>query len=105
MAFKLRFVQRFRAENEEAFLDLEKQFAELEATNPAFPEGRRYRPYIGREPTNTLIWECEFPSMEKVTEALQAIEGSSEHDALLEKAKGIAFYEDGYVEIYRSVDP
>ena len=105
MSFKLRFVQRFRAENEEAFMELEKQFAELEANNPAFPEGKRYRPYIGREPTNTLIWECEFPTLEKVTEALQVIEGSSDHDDLLDKAKDIAFYEGGYVEIYKSVNP
>jgi len=105
MSFKLRFIQRFRAENEEAFMDLEKQFAELEKNNPAFPEGKRFRPYIGREPTNTLIWECDFPSMNEVTAALQVIEASSDHDALLEKAKDIAFYEDGYVEIYKSVDP
>ena len=104
MAFKLRFVQRFRAENEEAFMDLEKQFAALERNNPAFPEGRRYRPYIGCEPTNTLIWECEFPTLDKVTAALQVIEASSDHDSLLGKAKDIAFYEDGYVEIYKSVD-
>jgi hypothetical protein len=104
MAFKLRFIQRFRAENEEAFMDMEKQFAVWEKNNPALPDGKRYRPYIGREPTNTLIWECELPTLEKVTEVVQLIESSAEHDALLDKAKDVAFYEDGYVEIYKSVD-
>lgn len=55
---KLRFVQRFREEHRDKFLTYEAQFAKLERENSDFPKGRRYLAVTGREPTNTLIWEC-----------------------------------------------
>jgi len=48
MAYVLRFVQRFRAEGEAAFMALEAQFAALERRK-GWPQGRRSRPFAGRE--------------------------------------------------------
>ena len=59
MAYVLRFVQRFRAGDEAAFMALEAQFAALERRK-GWPRGRRSRPFAGREPANTLVWECEL---------------------------------------------
>jgi hypothetical protein len=63
MAYVLRFVQRFRAADERAFMALEKRFAALEQRHADLPKGRRLRPYAGREPSHTLVWECEFESL------------------------------------------
>jgi len=64
MPYVLRFVQRFRAADERAFLALEAKFAALERRHRDLPKGRRLRPYAGREPSHTLVWECEFASLE-----------------------------------------
>jgi hypothetical protein len=65
MAYVLRFVQRFGASDEAAFMALERQFAALERRK-GWPRGRRSRPFAGREPANTLIWECELETLEEV---------------------------------------
>ena len=80
MAYVLRFVQRFRLSEQAAFLELEKQFAELERRSEGWPRGRRMRPLSGREPGNTLIWECEFPALEDVHAAIRTMDGS--HNSL-----------------------
>lgn len=64
-------------------------------------KGRRFVPIIGREPSNTLIWEAEFESLASATQALTAIEENAEHDALLEKQT--PFMRDAYAEIYREI--
>lgn len=102
MAYKLRFVQRFQEGEREAFLRLERQFAALERENPAFPKGRRYLPYSGREPGNTLIWECEFPSLADAQAALDFLGGDPQHEALY--AQQSVFFLEAYTEIYRTLD-
>lgn len=98
MAYKLRFVQRIDQAKKNEFLALEKEFIKFEQENPHMPQGLRYLPVSGKEPTNTLIWECEFDTMEKLTSQLQAIYDDPKHEALLQQQ--IPFMLDSYTEIY-----
>ena len=102
MAYKLRFVQRFEASHAKEFLDLEQQFARLEKEAEEFPKGRRYRPYIGGQPTNTLVWECEFESLEGVAAVLKLLETDTRHDDLLQQQQ--KYIRDFYTEVYELLD-
>lgn len=84
-------------------MQLERQFLELERTVPEFPKGRRYQPVSGREPSNTLVWECEFPTMEALLAALRFLEADPRHEKLFVKQS--RYFLDAYTEIYRSLEP
>lgn len=102
MSYKLRFVQSFRQENIQEYLALEHLFAQMESSNPEFPRGRRYLPYTGKEPSNTLIWECDFESLEKAQEALSFLMNDNRHEELFrQQAKYIL---GTYTEIYKPFD-
>ncbi|MGE5648451.1 MAG: hypothetical protein ACM336_21945 [Acidobacteriota bacterium] len=102
MAYVLRFVQRFRISDQDAFLELERKFAELERKTPGAARGRRMRPVAGREPGQTLIWECEFPSLEKVHAALDGMAGDPEHGRLFALQSPMML--EAYTEIYEILD-
>lgn len=102
MPYKMRFVQYFDKKDADEFLKLERKFIELEKRTSSMANGKRYVPVIGREPTNTLIWECEFASMESATTALKMLEESADHDMLL--SEQIVFMRDTFVEIYREIE-
>lgn len=102
MPYVLRFVQRYRAAERGRFMELEAKFAQLERNRPDFPKGRRSQPCSGREPCNTLIWECEFPTLEEAHAALAKIEADPEHDELF--ARQVAFFEDAWTEIYELLE-
>ena len=102
MPFILRFVQRYRAADRDRFMELEAKFVALEKKRDAFPKGRRCQPYSGREPGNTLIWECEFPSLEDAQAALAKMEGDPEHDELF--AQQVPFFKDAWTEIYEVLE-
>lgn len=102
MPYKLRFVQRFAAAHQPEFLDLERRFAQLEKETPEFPRGRRYRPYIGGQPTNTLVWECEFADIQGVTDTLAFLEKDTRHEDLLRQQRG--YIVDFYTEVYELLD-
>jgi hypothetical protein len=102
MAYLLRFVQRFRPADEAAFLSLEAEFAALERRHRDFPRGRRLRPYAGRESAHTLIWECEFPSLEAAQRGLERITSSREHARLLKKQ--IPYFLEAWTEIYEVLE-
>jgi hypothetical protein len=78
-------VQQYQPFAVRAFFELEAQFQELERRLPQFPQGRRYQPLSGGEPTNTLVWECEFDSLAEVQEALKKMDDDPMHTALFEK--------------------
>lgn len=99
MVYKLRFVQTFDKKNEEAFWALEKKFMELEEKTPELKRGNRYVPMMGREPTNTLIWEAEYNSLEEAMNVIGLLENNDEHSELLQNQ--IVFMRDAYVELYR----
>jgi hypothetical protein len=94
-------VQYFDKRDSREFLDLEQEFIRLEEKTPELKRGKRFIPVIGREPTNTMIWEAEYDSMEEAVAALKLIEGNSEHDVLLDQQ--IKFMRDTYVEIYKEL--
>jgi hypothetical protein len=102
MPYVLRFVQRFRISEEKAFLELEKQFAELERANPSMPQGVRMRPVSGREPGHTLIWECQFASMQELTGALDALGHSEEHGQIFAQQSPLML--EVHTEIYELLD-
>jgi hypothetical protein len=102
MAFVLRFVQRFRIDSQDAFLELEHQFAELERQTPGLPRGKRMRPVAAREPNHTLVWEAEFPALADVHAALSGFEASPEHAALFARQSPLML--EGYTEIYELLD-
>ena len=98
MAYKLRFVQRIDQAKKNEFLAIEKEFIKFEQANPHMPQGTRYLPVSGKEPTNTLIWECSFDTLEKLTAQFQAIYNDPKHEELLQQQ--IPFMLDSYAEIY-----
>ncbi len=101
MPYKLRFVQRFSQEGREQFLKIEKEFIKLEKENSAFPQGKRYLPITGKEPTNTLIWEAEFETLQTLNATFQTIISNDTHEQLLKEQ--IKFMQESYVEIYESI--
>lgn len=102
MRYVLRFVQQFNLADEKPFLMFERQFAELERVDAAFPKGLRLQPLSGREPRHTLIWEAELPSWAAVNEALATFSASAEHDRLLRQAAPTML--DSYTEIYEVLE-
>jgi hypothetical protein len=102
MQYKLRLVQRFQESKRDHFLELEKKFITLEKTMEGFPKGRRFLPYSGREALNTLIWECEFASMEEVNKALAFMGNNPYHEELFKQQS--EYFIESYVEIYKLLD-
>ena len=100
MAYLLRFVQRIDQAHKAEFLALEQEFVRFEREHD-MPQGRRYLPVSGMQPTNTLIWECEFPTMQELTAQLTAIYTHPEHERLL--ALQIPFMQESYTEIYETI--
>jgi hypothetical protein len=78
-------------------MELEAKFAAMEKRRTDFPKGRRSQPYAGREPSNTLIWECEFPSLAEAQAALAMIPTDREHDELFRQQ--VRFMTELYTEI------
>jgi hypothetical protein len=101
MAYVLRFVQRFRAEDEAAFMALEAQFAALER-GKRWPRGRRSRPFAGREPVHTLVWECELPTLAAVNDAVAAMAKDPDHGRLLKRQ--IPFFLEAWTEVYEVLE-
>jgi hypothetical protein len=102
MSYKLRFVQHFKLGQAKEYLAIEKQFADLEQQHPEFPKGTRYMPVTGREPSNTLIWECDFETLEAAQNALAFLLNDTRHEALFETQS--AFILDSFAEIYKPFD-
>jgi hypothetical protein len=102
MPYVLRFVQRYRPQDREEFMRLEALFADLERRHPEFPQGRRSQPYAGREPGNTLIWDCRFETMPELNRALEILGSSPEHAALYRQQ--VPFMTDAWTEIYEVLD-
>ena len=101
MAYVLRFVQRFRARDEGAFMALEAQFEALERRK-GWPRGRRSRPFAGREPVHTLVWDCEFATLADVNHAVAAMADDPDHGRLLKKQ--LPYFLEAWTEIYELLD-
>ena len=101
MAYVLRFVQRFRAADEAAFMALEAQFADLEGRK-GWPRGRRSRPFSGREPAHTLVWECTLPTLAAVNELAATLGQDPDHARLLKRQ--IPFFLEAWTEVYEVLE-
>jgi hypothetical protein len=101
MSYVLRFVQRFRAADEAAFMALEAEFAALESRK-GWPRGRRCRPWAGRDPGHTLVWECELPSLDAAGQAIARMAGDPDHERLLKRQ--IPFFLEAWTEVYEVLD-
>lgn len=99
MSYKLRFVQEFKQESAREFLAIEKQFENFERDYPGAPKGKRYLAYAGRDASNTLIWECDFPTLEAVYKAQDFLLTDSRHEELFEEQS--VYIIKTYTEIYR----
>jgi hypothetical protein len=102
MAYIVRFVQRYLPERRAAFMKVEAKFAAMEQRRNDFPKGRRCQPYAGREPSNTLIWESEFPSLAEAQAALSRISADAEHGALFREQE--PYMTESYTEINEVLD-
>lgn len=102
MTHLLRFVQRFEPGHREEFLDLERRFVELERDDPGLPKGKRYLASLGREPQNTLIWECEFASLTAALDGAAAFDAHPRHDELF--ALQVPYIIESYTEVYEAFD-
>jgi hypothetical protein len=102
MSYKLRFVQTFKQENAKEYLALEKQFEEFERKYPEVPKGKRYIPCAGRDASNTLIWECDFPSLEEAYKAQEFLLNDSRHEDLFQQQ--VKYIIGTYTEVYRPYD-
>ena len=82
MPVKMRIIQTYDPAQEENFMKLEQQFAELETRIENFPKGVRYKPIASDLPTHTLIWEGTFETLDQARAALDFFDGDEEHEAL-----------------------
>jgi len=101
MSIRLRLIQRYDITREKEFLELERQFADLERRRPDFPKGVRLKPLAAGEPTNTLIWEGTFPDIAAARKVLEFFSGDPEHEALF--AKQLPLFESQRIEFYETL--
>lgn len=100
--YKLRFVQIFKQEFAKEYLEIEKQFAAFEKSHAGAPEGKRFLSCAGRDASNTLIWECEFSTLEEVHKAQAFFLTDSTHDDLFQTQS--KYIIGTYTEIYKPYD-
>jgi hypothetical protein len=101
MTIRMRIVQTFSAAHAGAFLALEKRFAELEAQRSDFPQGRRFCPIAAVDPTNTLIWEADFPTLDAAHGALRMFAADTQHEDLAVQQR--PFFRDVRIEFLESL--
>jgi len=98
--FKLVFIQEYGQAHQQEFLQLEEEFVRLEREHPQMPQGRRFLPYASGEPSNTLIWECWFETMEELAAARRLLDTDEVHETLYRRQ--LPFFVRSRTEIYRS---
>lgn len=101
MAIIMRLIQQYHPRHKTEFHALEKQFAELERRG-LLPRGQRSVPISGREPANTIVWECRFDSLSAGEKALKQIEDSPEHTELGKKQHPM--FQQSWTEFYEILD-
>ncbi len=101
MTVMMRIVQQFQPAKRAQFMELERQFAALERSG-ALPRGERMIPISGRDPGNTLIWQCRFTDLSAAQAALRLMESSSEHTQLADQQ--LSWFYDSWVELYEILE-
>jgi hypothetical protein len=85
MSYLFRFVQTYQPSAAQTFFELEARFKELERRSSQFPQDRQSQLMSEGEPTNTLIWDGNFSSLQDLQGALKTIAEDPTHTALFEK--------------------
>lgn len=98
----MRIMQQFDPAHEREFMDLEKKFAQLEAARPDYPRGKRMKPISADQPCNTLVWQCEFPTLDAAHAALSLFAGDAAHEALF--VKQTPFIKQVKIEFYENLE-
>ncbi len=101
MAIIMRLVQQYDPARKVEFQMLEKQFAELEHRG-ILPAGERFAPISGREPLNTIVWQCRFDSLAAAEKAMTMIADNPEHTELAGKQHPL--FQQSWVEFYEVLD-
>ena len=101
MAIIMRLVQQYHPSHKQEFHALEKQFAQLEHRG-ILPRGERLVPISGREPANTIIWQCRFESLADAETALKRIDASADHTELAKKQHPM--FQQSWTEFYEVLD-
>jgi len=101
MSIIMRIIQQFDAAKEKEFMDLEKKFAELELKRPDYPKGKRLQPISATDPSNTLIWEHEFPDIQAAYKTLDFFSGDPSHEELLKHQ--LPFFKQAKIEFYKKL--
>jgi hypothetical protein len=83
-------------------MKLEAEFCAMERRRSDWPHGKRRTPYSGREPVNTLIWECECRTLDEVQQALSQMATDAEHEELFRQQA--PYMLDAYTEIDELLD-
>ena len=102
MSITMRIIQEYDVRNEKEFMDLERQFAQLESRRPDYPKGKRMKGFSGSIPANCLIWECEFEDMNAAHQALNLFEGDAEHDELFVQQS--PYFKQVHIEFYENLE-
>jgi len=102
MSVTMRILQEYDVRKEREFLALERQFAELERKRPDYPKGRRMKPLAAPQACNTLVWQCEFPTLEEARATLSFFEGDPAHEELFRKQ--VEYFKNVRVEFYENLD-
>lgn len=97
MAVIMRLIQQYDPKHKQEFHALEKQFAELEHRG-ILPKGERLIPISGREPANTIVWQCRFESLSAAEIAIKKIDACDEHTELAKTQHPM--FQRSWVEFY-----
>lgn len=101
MAVIMRLIQQYDPHHKTEFHALEKQFAELEHKG-LLPRGERLIPISGREPANTIIWQCRFDSLSAAEKVMKQIDESGPHTELAKKQHPM--FQQSWIEFYEVLD-
>jgi hypothetical protein len=99
----MRMIWQFDITEESRFMELEKQFVDLERLRPDYPKGaKRLQPISAQMPCNCITWENEFNSLDEAYATLQFFRGDAEHEKLAELQRPL--FKDFRIEFYKVLD-
>jgi hypothetical protein len=101
MSVVVRFVQRVRPADMEAYLAVERSFVAWESQQGKV-DGRRLRSFAGAEPVDTLVWEGEYPTRAAAAAAIDEMEADARHRELW--SEQVRYVVDRRVELFDVLD-
>ena len=99
----MRMLWQFDITQEARFMELEKQFVELEGRRSDYPKGgKRLQPISAGIPCNSITWEKEFDSLDEAYATVQFFKGDDEHEKLCELQRPL--FQEFSIEFYKVLD-